>query len=543
MKSAAALALVLLALGFPALDRYGVTWDEALGDFFFGERYLSFFTTLDAKYLDFEGNPYPAERTPDLFASPFRVRPWEYYPVANTLAAATSAVLARRLGWLGPFDGFHALNLLLGAALVVALFRFAERRFGRTAAAAAVLLLFLSPRIVCDLMANIKDFPEMVFFSLTLLAAAAALERGSVRGLLGAGAVWGLALGTKANAVFLPAIVVALLARCGAPPAWRGRRRALVAALAAAAAIGVVVLAAAWPYVWPDPIGRLGAHFRYIAHQRFQTRAESVAPPLHAILFTTPLPMLALFAAGLVPIGRRAAARDRGATLLLAWIGVVVARLLLPGAVNFDGVRHFLELFPPAAVVAGVGTARIAERVAAAVARPRARALVAALVVAAPVASSAMSLARAHPLEIAYWNALAGGLAGARARGWPQAGDYWGVSYREGLRWLNRNAERDAFLAVPIVEHAVRLVAPLWLRRDIRLVAVSSPARPEIDPARLERLRAAARERPVYVMFIHREDWMNALTDECRARLRPAVEWLHDGVPVMSIYRYVPANG
>ena len=66
---------------------------------------------------------------------------------------------------------------------------------------------------------------------------------------------------------------------------------------------------------------------------------------------------------------------------------------------------------------------------------------------------------RTHPFQIAYWNVLAGGTAGAYSSGLPQAGDYWGMSYRLGLEWLNDNAPPDSALAVPVVEHAVRLVA------------------------------------------------------------------------------------
>jgi len=539
-----ALVAVLFLLGFPSLANYSVTWDEALGDFFFGERYLSFFTSLDPRYLDFDENPFPADRSPDLFVSPFKTRPWEYYPFANTLAAASSEVLSRRLRLLDPFDGFHAVNLFLGAALILVLHAFARPRFGRAAALAAILLLFLSPRVVCDLMANVKDFPTMVLYSITVIAASVVIERGSARGVLGTGALWGFALATKANALFLPAIPLAVLALGGVPDAWRGRRRALVLALAGGAALGLVVLVVSWPYLWADPIDRLVAHFRYIAHQKFQTRAESVAPPLEALLFTTPLPFLALFAAGLVPIARRARERDRAALLSLAWIAVVVARLHIPGAVNFDGVRHFLEIFPPMALVAGAGATWLAAALARALGRTRAaiRAPAAALTLAIglPVTSCAWSLARAHPFEIAYWNALAGGLAGAQARRLPQACDYWGASYRVGLRWLNEHADRDALLAVPIAEHAVRLVAPLWLRPDIRLAALTVPMVPDVEPRRLEMLRAAARDRPVYVMFVLREDWMNALTDDCRARLRPATQWTLGGAPVLVIYRYTP---
>src|SRR3990172_8796790 len=110
-----AMILLLWLVGFPALKQYNITWDSALGDLFFGERYLSFFTSLDPNYLDFKADVYPPDRKPDLGHSPFRIRPWEYYPFANTLAAATSEIFSRHLGWLDPFDGFHTFNLLLAA--------------------------------------------------------------------------------------------------------------------------------------------------------------------------------------------------------------------------------------------------------------------------------------------------------------------------------------------------------------------------------------------------------------------------------------------
>ena len=109
------MVLGLLAFGIPALDQYNVTWDEALGDLFFGERYLSFFSSLDPVYLDFRADPYPEDRRPDLRLSPFRDRPWEHYPVGATLGAASSTVLSRWLGWLDPYDGYHAVNLLLAS--------------------------------------------------------------------------------------------------------------------------------------------------------------------------------------------------------------------------------------------------------------------------------------------------------------------------------------------------------------------------------------------------------------------------------------------
>jgi hypothetical protein len=547
----AAVAALVLILGFAALDQYSVSWDEALGDMFFGERYLSYFTSFDARYLDPMSSPYPPDRLPDLSGSPFRVKPWEYYPVANILGAASTAVLFRALGLLDPFDAFHAINPLLAIPLVFALYLWSRRLYGEIAAATALLLLFLSPRIACDLLANTKDFPTMVFFTLTLLAFYCGWERGSRAWILAAGVLWGLTLGTKANAIFLPAIVIAFLAfarleiaRAGdthAGPRTLGRG-ALIVTIVVAGALGVVVMVASWPYLWSDPVGRLAENLRYIAHQKAQVRPESIAHPLEQILFTTPLPFLALFAAGVVPLVKLVRVREPGAILVVAWIAVVLGRLHLPNAVNFDGVRHFLELFPPMAVIGGLGARWTFDAVRGAVSKRGAsgsvaRTVASALLVAL-LASNAWSLVRSHPSEIAYWNGLAGGLAGAQERRIAQSCDYWALSYRVGLRWLNANAPPGSVLAVPIAEHSVRLTAPARLRTDITLAALTTPVAPDIDPQRLEALRRVARERAVFVMFVLREDWSNALIDECRARLRPVAEWRTGGAPVLQIYRY-----
>ncbi|MEA2491721.1 MAG: hypothetical protein QOH21_3513, partial [Acidobacteriota bacterium] len=72
------LAALLIAGGLGEIDQYNITWDEASGDYFFGERYLSFFTTFDARYLDFRADPYPPGHVPDLSRSMRRLIPWEY---------------------------------------------------------------------------------------------------------------------------------------------------------------------------------------------------------------------------------------------------------------------------------------------------------------------------------------------------------------------------------------------------------------------------------------------------------------------------------
>ena len=519
-----------------------MTWDEALGDLFFGERYLSYFTSFDGKYLDFQADPYPPERQPSLFVSPFKGRPWEYYPVANTLAAASSEILSRKLHLLDAFDGFHALNLLLAALLIPLLFGEVARRDGAAAALAAVVLLFTAPRIVCDLMANIKDFPLMVFFTVAALLFFRAFESGSRRGLLLAAAALALALGTKANALFFPAIPALLWLGGGTPPAWRERRGQLVATGAAAAAVTLGLLFLLWPYLWAHPVERVMEHLRYIGLREGYTRPESLAPAFAAVFQTTPpVFLLAALAGAALALRDAVRGRDRWAIFLLVWPAAVLGRFLLPMAVNFDGVRHFLELFPPLAILAGRAVAALAARLGQ-LAQPGSalrRALPPLLIVLALVPGLTATVA-SHPFEVTYWSPLVGGFAGAREKNLPQASDYWGMSYRLGIDWLNEHAEKDAYLAVPVVEHAVRLVAPLRLRPDLQLLPVTNPFTPKIAPERLAGTRQLASNGTVYVMFVERRDWANELMIDCLRHLQPEVVWTNEGEPVLSIYRYRP---
>src|SRR5205823_13279115 len=179
--------------------------------------------------------------------------------------------------------------------------------------------------------------------------------------------------------------------------------------------------------------------------------------------------------------------RNPHSILITCWIAVVCGRLALPSAVNFDGVRHFLELFPPLAIVAAAPFVWSK------------RPLIRASLTTAAIAAMLVPLVRVHPFEAAYWNEFAGGLPGAMAKKIPQAGDYWAASYRLGLRWINEHAPPGSVLAVPIAEHTVQIVAPYRLRPDIPIAHISNAWSPRTDPRALGDLRQLATRRPELV--------------------------------------------
>jgi hypothetical protein len=125
-----------------------------------------------------------------------------------------------------------------------------------------------------------------------------------------------------------------------------------------------------------------------------------------------------------------------------------------------------------------------------------------------------------------------GGLEGA-ARRFPEATDNWGSTYREGLEWMNRNAEPESALHVSVHPHIVALVRGLWLRHDLRLIESS-----DLEPA-------LASGRPVYVMFVTRPEFYDEIAQECLRERSPAYEIVVDGHPILLVYRLSrgPARG
>ena len=91
----------------------------------------------------------------------------------------------------------------------------------------------------------------------------------------------------------------------------------------------------------------------------------------------------------------------------------------------YNGVRHFVFVLPPLAVLGGLTAAWLLRR-AAHFGRPALALL--AVILAGGVALPAIGMARLHPYEYVSFNHLAGGVAGAQPRFML---DYWGLAFKQ----------------------------------------------------------------------------------------------------------------
>lgn len=516
--AALALFVAAAATGIALLRHAGLTWDESAGDLFYGERWLAYLATGDPRQFD------PTVRLPlllredghpDLFTTRSPLA-HEYYPLANLLSAASCLLFFQATGWMDAVDAHHLPVPVLAAALAAALFLFVSRRWGTLAAAATAGFLLLQPRFAGEALGNVKDLPATAFFGFAILATARENARPFAR-LAASGLLAGLALAVKANALFLPAILVPwALARWGRPSPGRAAGTALCWLLCAAAAAFAV-----WPHLWLDPIGHGSATARFVLGKRSGSAGFAIEP-LRDLVWTMPEPLLLL-----VPLGAAAALarkeRRADALLLLLWFVVPPARHVFLGVQHFDGVRHFLEALPAAAALGGIGLAAL-------VARVRARAPRVLPFLAIAVAFPFAAALRDHfPIWTTYYNRLSGGLGGAWRRGLDEATDYWAASYRAGLEQISREAPAGARVAVPVAGHVAWALRPIAIRPDLR-------------PVGDEELIFGDADEPAWVMFVTRRSYYSALARYCDERVPLRRALLVTGVPVRTTYVLEPEH-
>lgn len=460
---AVGLGVLVYALLMSTGLMYGVTYDEPI--------YSSAWLRGQAWFNVMARNPAAA-----LGADGIRDY-WQSNCEHPGFAKLTSAIASFTLGRLTLANAaFRTGTLLLVSILGAALYLFVTPLWGRAAGLYAVGALLLMPRVFHDSHLGTLDAPVMAMTFLTLAAGFRACRgEGSRWGwILAAGALWGLALGTKLNAFFVPLVLL--------PWAFLFARRRALALAGSLLVMGALFFVLSWPWLWYETGPRLLQYLRFHLEHRpvpvsYFGRVYQVAPwhyPLVMTLITLP-PMtllLALLGAARLRAWRRDAslagvARERTAALVLVSWGVVVNLALhsLPQTLKYDGVRLFLPIFPLIAVLAAAGFRAGLDWL---LRWPRARALTAgagekvALVgLIAALLGPLTATAKFLPHHHSYFNFLIGGLPGAARAGMDPT--YWGDTFRPAIRWLLQNAAPGSRV----------WIEPAWFEVGVRQYEVS----------------------------------------------------------------------
>jgi hypothetical protein len=130
-------------------------------------------------------------------------------------------------------------------------------------------------------------------------------------------------------------------------------------------------------------------------------------------------------------LDRTLSAPRRAILLMLALAAIFpIALTLVTRPAMYNGIRHFVFVAPPIAVIAGLAVAWLIERIARW--RPAAAVGCAALLAAGCI-QPAIEMAKLHPYEYTYFNMIEGGVRAADTR---YMLDYWGLSFKQASQAL-----------------------------------------------------------------------------------------------------------
>jgi len=468
---ALALALAALVAIVVTLPDAGITWDEPL--YIKASRgYMTWLGLLKRGILQGDLSESLSDAT--------IVRWWvqdptlELHPPLGKLLSGLTWAAFR--GVVGEIVAHRLSNALLFSLLVAMVFLMVASTYDIASGVFAALSLLLMPRMFFHAhLANIDTTVAITWF-VAMYAFWKLEPQGPLQGehrrgwlpVLITGIAYGLALGTKMNAIVMPLVwgVWVLLFR---------RTWASLLRLAAVTLIGGLTFVAMWPWLYHDTINRL-LYYLFMA-SRFKDRPQfylgQTLPhvpwhyPFVITLAVVPLVITVMYSLGIFRIARpRSAAEgtlrsqgrprrgqpsqpshETGWLLLLnAVTPLLFAATGLQAA--YSGERHFVPAYPYLACLAGIGFASVLDQMAGAGQRmlprftPRAWRLSIGLALTLLLVPVLLSAAILHPYQLSYYSELVGGLPGATRLGFETT--FWCETYQDALPYLNAHAEPSA---------------------------------------------------------------------------------------------------
>jgi hypothetical protein len=362
------LGLSVFLIGSVLSVGIGPAWDEPDNIVAAGQ-YAQFFKTWDAQILT-RRDPQASLFGGAIFSQePSLAR----YPPIPLYAGTIVTLIGQAMGLVNDAHGvivaFHIATAAFFALLVVTVYYFG-RLLGLsvTLSLFAAVLTWMYPTLFGHGLSNLKDTAQVAMFTSALYFLVRFTFHHSRGDLIKGALVWGLALATKINAVYVPIIWIVLDLGFRMYEVRKNHLTSLILHLKSYAIvliIGLLTVFVVWPYLWFDPFARGMEVVRYFTTvgQGYRLFWDGVSyqvgvgeilwwyPWANILVSTPPLLLFALFV-GIVAVVQ---ARETRALLLLVWIAIPLLRAMVPNAAFYDGLRHFLEVIPSCMLVAAFG--------------------------------------------------------------------------------------------------------------------------------------------------------------------------------------------
>jgi hypothetical protein len=407
------------------------------------------------------------------------------------------------------YETRHLVNALFGFLAVCGTYNLGRHLSGPAAGFFSGLFLTLTPGFYGHIFNNSKDIPFAALFSLALFCIFRTYNRlpaVSYRPVLETGLAIGLALGVRVGGIillgYLALLWIGWLSVQWMTGRYTQRQLFIIGVRLARPFILIVIVAWAvmlmwWPWAQVAPLKnpylamKATANFDWpmtvFFNGRFVPGTElprSYLPTwlmislpefyfivlllgcLVAIQFLTRAKKEPLRAEQLIKMG-----------LLLFTIAFPIVTALILHPTMYDGMRQFLFVLPSLTCLAGISLAGFLQ-----IAVNRFIKVGAVMLVMLSIGATVFDMMKLHPYEYVYFNRLfAGGETSAAQR---FETDYWGMSYKEGVDWINKSYRPNSRQAIRVANCEVPFLISYYLEKTgelrRRFVVVPLNANPDI---------------------------------------------------------------
>ena len=476
-------AVIIISFTFSlfTMNQYGVTWDEQ-NERQLVDAYSRYFETGNKEEIALPDNPE-----------------LRHYGTATPFLITYTSKISQKLIGLNTPSANHLFIVFSGLILLIGTFLIARLLFNPEVAFYSVLFLSLFPHFIANTQYNPKDVPIAAWITISFFCFCQFIYKKRYLYAILAGIFMGVALATVVSAIIsIPIFFVTYLSflffheRIYKDTNWKEYLFRDSILFLVFIVVTIFVLFVCWPVLWTEP-GMFFSAIQLFQHHtwnglvlfngHFILASEMpwyYAP--QAILMSLPILVDILGVFGVFYCLRKIILSVKtlikstcinpecpsllfSISTILLWALIPIAIFVLPGAVNYDGIRHFFMVFPPLIILAAVGMSIIMTDLRNLFLNYRVSYFVSILFLLLVSSSLLIENIRIFPYGGSYYNELVRLIIPAHIENIFEA-EYWGAPYREGVQWLNLNAQLDSTICVPVAAH---LIGEYKIRTDLKL--------------------------------------------------------------------------
>lgn len=435
-------------------------------------------------------------------------------------------------------------NMILAAIMAGLLYLLIHDAYGQVAGLAAVVALLTMPRFFFHAHLAALDVPAAVSVFIVTFVFWKTLEHKKWTWGLLLGLLWGLALATKINAVFVP-VTLGLW--------WLIFRRELrlFVRLIIMGLTVIPVFFAAWPWLYFQTIERLVAYIKFVTTDHFKIGQYYLGefympPPWHfgfvMLWAVLPLGLTILYFVGIIRAGTGKQDGGLGWLLFLSALTPILA-ISTGKSMVYDNERLIMVSFPFLAGLAGAGFGWVVSGLGKLSARwsspivSRGGVVILMMLAFVPQLVTMMGL---YPHYLSYYGESVGGLAGATRLGLETT--YWCETYTMALSILNEQAKPNDRIWSDPWSHDVLIYYQTqgYLREDLVILApmaVTSIFGSDVPPPKALSMKSAD-----WYIVQHRQSTLgfegeNNPIFKTLSHKEAVYEYSFDGVLIFTLYK------